>query len=143
MISPSVLLDEIVEKLKAIPELQGVEINAYDEESQIYRNPDEARDNLTYGTGMVAFYEGGTFPRSGETRGVRHEFSILLKCSSDVGYFELMPNIYDGVPDDGQCLKFVDHELSGCDPLADFEHRQYRDADGLSYWGIRFAATEK
>jgi hypothetical protein len=135
MQNPSTLLTDIVDTLKAIPELSDVLIEAYDTESGIYRNADEAINNFQYATGILAFYEGGSFPRMGEVRGIRHDFSLLLKCqgnntvSTNLGYFDLLQYIYTGVPA-GNCLTFVDTELTGCDPLQDFEHRQLTDADG-------------
>lgn len=104
MQSPATLLNEIVDLLKSIPELVGVHIESFLAQSEVIKNPDEAVDNMQYSTGILAIYESGEFPRSGETRGMRHNFMLVLKCQGNhtvggnLGYFDLLAAIYDGIP---------------------------------------------
>lgn len=152
MQNPLTLLTEIAEKLRAIPELEGVLIEAYDQEDAVYRSSDEAINNIPYSTGILVLYEGGELPRDGQTKGVRHSFVLVLKCQSNVsigdspGYFDLITRIYDGVPiepaGDGY-WKFIDSELTNCEPITNIEHRQESSQDGITYWTIRFTVTEK
>lgn len=152
MISPNVLLKEIVEKLQSIPALAEVQIDAYDSESELYKNVDQALDNMNQATSVLVFWEGCEFPRTGETKGPNHKFSMFLRCQSSasvsnaLGYHDLIQAIMDGKPEppsgDGY-WKFIDSELTNCEPFNELSVTPIQDGDGITFWGIRFSCTEK
>jgi hypothetical protein len=146
MINPKLLLAELVEKLKAIPELYEIEIVAYDEQSTLQKTMDEAIASFGFATGVLVAYESGQFPRTGEVNGVRHRFTVGI-ISQDSGVaFDILTAIYNGVPmiplGDG-LARFYDTELQGCNPIDELEHRSSLDENGNQLWAVTFVAVEK
>ena len=147
MISPTTLLTEIQSKLKLIPSLSSVVVEIYDRESEMYRNLNEAIDSNQYPTVILVAYEGGVNGREGETRGTQHDFQLILisQCNlttgTNVGYFELLDSIYNGIPSDGS-EKFSELSLTNCEPFYGFEHRIEQTGDEIEIWRVRFSTIE-
>ena len=78
MINPRILLADITALLQSIPELDGIGIEAYDTESEIYRSNQEGRDNIT--VPVLVVWTGATAPRTGETRGIVHAIEVDIHC---------------------------------------------------------------
>ena len=72
-------------------------IQAFDDELNIQGTPDLAFNDMM-GYGIVVTWIGADSPRSGETRGYTHNFSLMLHAPTHSDYFTLAQAVVDGIP---------------------------------------------
>lgn len=146
MVNPKQLLDSVVAQLQSITTLTGVEINAYDVQSGIYTCLQQALDNLV-DPGVLVIWKGCTAPRRGETRGWRHALEIVVRAPDEIGAFDIVQLIVDGVPTPpagNDYFTFVESAPSDdFDPISDLDVQFAADRDGIEYLRIAYCATEK
>lgn len=147
MLNPQDLQNAIVGKLQAIAELVSFigdigEIQAYDDESQVSGNPEEAEFSMM-SRGVLVIWTGAELPRLGEMRGWKHTFKLALKAESIQSYFTLAKLIMDGVPA-GECDNFLNVTIHPeCDGIQDAEVLPERSSDHVGRLAIQFAIHER
>ena len=147
MLNPQDLQNDIVAKLRDIPELvsfvgDAAEIQAYDDESEIAGDPGIAEFSMSV-RALLVIWMGAELPRMGETRGWKHTFRIALKAGSITDYYELAKLIFDGQPA-GDYDNFLNCNISDLvDGIQDAIIEPARGADKLGRLLIQFSIYER
>lgn len=150
MILPTTLQDRIVDLLRSIPELVSEigdlgSIQAYDDESLIDGDAATTAAGLM-GKALLVVWMGTESPRTGELRGWRHKFTIIIEAPDITTHHRIAQLIIDGVPQppagDGVC-SFLNSEIPDTDGIQEVVIEPEPAQDGTTRLTISFSVTER
>ncbi len=154
MINPADIIDNLVTKLKAVPDLVAL-LN--DDASRIVaykdRYPKESSLALaiaqTPSPGMLVYWTGTRPSRFGEMEVWSHNVGICLRCAeltdddpSGAGYFAMFRAVTHSLPtgESQPISRLAIHE--DCNPMDVPSMERAMTVDGLDYWEINMAFVE-
>ena len=155
MINPAEIIDSLIEKLRAIPEL--VELMGGDEE-RIFAYHDrypkkssiETATSLAPAPSIMVAWAGTGPSQFGGNEAWRHEFSLALRTAPELddgqtpaSFYQLFRLITKGIPQGGDGVPLIFTTVHGsCHPMETPLIRRLTDIAGINYFEVLMSFTE-